>query len=323
MDKETIKRARQANLAEYLLTAGVPLVKNGKRYKHKEHDSLVFTENSYFWNSRQEHGNSIDYLVKHMNMSFKNAVSALTNISIIDYKQKVVETFELDSETLCRDNDKIKKYLNKTRFIGYGVINHLIENKLLFQEVNTNNAVFPMYDVNNNCVGTELQGIIKKRFKGIKANSKYGYGFNVKFSNDNTYDYALFFESAVDLMSFIDYKMNHEKKSLNRCILISMAGLKKNIVEYTLKAFKSDLKLVLCVDNDKAGQEFKNAIKDARIDYIDCPPDERHKDWNEQLEYTKRNSKAISRLFNKQSLTGNNINSKSKDVTEQVKQPLL
>lgn len=301
MDKKIIKKARQANLAEYLLSVGVPLVKNGKRYRHKEHDSLVFTENSYFWNSRQEHGNAIDYLIKYMDMDFIQAVSALANITTADFNQKEVKAFELKNDILSRDNYKIKKYLYKTRFIGYGVINHLIDNKLLFQELNTNNAVFPIYDENNNCIGAEVQGITKKRFKGIKENSKYGYGFNVRFSNDNTYDYALFFESAVDLMSFIDYKLNHEKKSLNRCILISMSGVKKNIIEHTLKTFKGDLKVVLCVDNDKAGHDFKNAIKRVKIQYIDCPPDEKYKDWNEQLEDIKRNSKAISRLFKQQS----------------------
>jgi len=40
MDREIIQKARKANLAEYLISVGIPLVKNGKRYRHKEHDSL-------------------------------------------------------------------------------------------------------------------------------------------------------------------------------------------------------------------------------------------------------------------------------------------
>ena len=145
-------------------------------------------------------------------------------------------------------------------------------------------------------MGAELQGVTAKRFKGIKENSKYGYGFNVRFSNDNTYDYALFFESAIDLISFIDYKKNHENKSLERCMLVSMAGLKSNILKHTLKAFKCD-KVVLCADNDHAGQIFKEEITSANIEYIDRSPNEKFKDWNEQLQAVKRRSPPVGRLL--------------------------
>lgn len=300
MNKELIQKARQADLSSYLLSVGVPLVKNGDRCRHKEHESLTFTENAYYWNSKSEHGNSIDYLVRHMDMSFTDAVNALTqNTKSGDIRQQTTQADFKESDLLIsRSNSKVVKYLNESRHIGQGVINHLIENKLLFQEKQTNNAIFPIYDENNNMVGAEVQGtLIDKRFKGIKAGGKYGYGFNVRFSNDNTYDYALFFESAIDLMSFIDYKWNVEKKSLKGCVLISMAGLKSNIVKHTLGAFKGDVRAVLCVDNDNAGAAFKRELKKMKIPYIERCPDEKFKDWNEQLKSVKQ--KPISRLLNR------------------------
>ena len=90
--------------------------------------------------------------------------------------------------------------------------------------------------------------------------SKYGCGFNLRFPDSGAYDYALFFESAVDLLSFVDFKQNHEKKTLSRCsrcILVSMAGLKINLIKHTLGVFDGDLKVVLCVDNDDAGNRSK------------------------------------------------------------------
>jgi len=162
-----------------------------------------------------------------------------------------------------------------------------------------------MYDENNNCVGAELQGVTPKRFKGIKEDSKYGYGFNVRFSNDNTYDYALFFESAIDLISFMDYKKNIENKSLEKCILISMAGLKLNIVKHIIQAFECG-KIVLCVDNDSAGQKFKGDIARANIAYIDCSPDAKFKDWNEQLSAVKRRSVPVGRLLARGIANGHN-----------------
>ena len=299
MDKAIIKGARQANLAEYLISVGVPLEKDGSRYRHKEHDSLTFTKNAYYWNSRQESGNAVDFVTRHMNMNFMEAVSAL-----VPYQVNIGETktskFEL---SLCDDIDKVKVYLNKHRFVGYNIIDYLVENKRLFQEIKTNNAVFPMYDENNNLVGAELQGIIpEKRFKGIKAGSKYGYGFNVRFANgsanNGSFDYILFFECAVDLISFIDLKRNHEKKNLNQCILVSMAGLKPNILKHSLKAFRGNLKVVLCVDNDEAGKQFKQKIQEEKIPFITREPDTGFKDWNEQLQILKQGKKTIERLMN-------------------------
>ena len=153
-----------------------------------------------------------------------------------------------------------------------------------------------MYDENNTCVGAELQGVTKKRFKGVVKDSKYGYGFNVRFSNDGTFNYALFFESAVDLISFIEYKRNYENKGLDKCILVSMAGLKVNVVKHTMIAFQCD-KVVLCVDNDDAGQKFKSEIEGMYPCYIDCVPNERYKDWNEQLGAVKNHSVPIQRLI--------------------------
>lgn len=294
MNKTQIKQARQTNLAEYLLNAGVPLIRQGNRHRHKEHDSLVFTANSYYWNSRQEHGNSIDFLVRHMDMNFTSAVTALTNCPQPEKRPPTAFNANL---SIGNDTFKVEKYLHKHRHIGRGIIRRLIENGLLFQEKHTNNAVFPMYDEENRLVGAELQGAIPaRRFKGVKTGSKYGYGFNMRFSADNAYNYALFFESAIDLISFADYKFNHEKKSLGGCILVSMAGLKINVLKHTAKAFGGGLRAVLCVDNDKAGREFIKAVESEKIPFITCAPAEHFKDWNEQLT-ALRTSAPLARLM--------------------------
>ena len=202
MNKELIQKARQTNLAEYLTSQGVQLKREGHRHRHTEHDSLIFTKNSYYWNSRQEKGNAIDYLVRHMDMSFITAVLALTDTSQASLMPSTAPTkgFVLDYETLNPNNQQAKLYLNKERHIENDSIDYLIQSKLLFQDRQTNNIIFPMYDEHNICIGTELQGVTKKRFKGLMKGSKYGYGFNVRFSSDGAFDYALFFESAIDLI---------------------------------------------------------------------------------------------------------------------------
>ena len=302
MDKTTIQQARQTNLAEYLLSIGVPLIRTGNRYRHKEHDSLTFTANAYYWNSRQEKGNAIDYLVNHMGMEFVEAVSALVNTSTtpIGVTGRAPKIFSFDQISISQSLARVSKYLNKDRHIGSSVINYLVDNRLLFQEVHTNNAIFPMYDEKGDCIGAEVQGTTSKRFKGVKADSKYGYGFNVRFSNNNEYDYALFFESAIDLISFIDCKKNRERRSLDRCILVSMAGLKPNILKHTLKTFGGNLKPIICVDNDEAGRAFINELKRTSIPFSLRFPNDEFKDWNEQLTALKVGGKPIERLINHQ-----------------------
>jgi hypothetical protein len=305
IDKDSIQQARQADLAKFLMTYNVPLVRCGHRYKHKEHDSLVFTKNSYYWNSQQETGNSIDYVTKYMGMSFTEAVQALNRYECEHETENIKShvTFKFDKIDITESYRKTIAYLNKTRQIDIGIIQQLINERYIMQEEQTNNAVFLMYNKQGQCVGAELEGTLSKiRYKGIASGSEYGYGFNICILDETqSLKYVLFFESAIDLLSFMDCKLNHEKKSLNRCILISMSGLKLNIIKHTLETFSEKLQPVLCVDNDTAGQSFLNSLKHTPIDYIFRLPNQQFKDWNEQLVHLKTHSAPIQRLLNRNS----------------------
>ncbi|MCL2410455.1 MAG: DUF3991 and toprim domain-containing protein [Treponema sp.] len=295
ISKEDVRRARQADLAAYLISVGVPLVSDGRRYRHAEHDSLVFTDNAYVWNSKQERGNAIDYLTRYMGMNFKEAVSALTNgapssasINVENAPSRRNRPFNWSDISTYRKTDGVERYLDRVRNINLGIVDFLLRNKLLFQEQGTNNAIFPIYDEHNIIVGAELKGITNKPFKGIAGGSKYGYGFNIRFSEDNKFDYALFFEGTIDLLSYIDYKTYHKGERFKNCILISMMGLKLNILEHSLKVFAPGAKAVLCVDNDISGQNFIKKIDGTGVDYALRLPDEQYKDWNEQITMMKR-----------------------------------
>ena len=294
IDAATVRMARQADLASYLIAAGVPLVRSGSRYKHGEHDSLVITGNMYYWNSRGESGNSLDYLMRHMDMDFKGAVAALVGF-MPDLP------LELPAPTVPKgisgNFQRVFAYLHKTRGISYGLLQALVDEKLLAQEAGTNNAIFYMRDKNGDAVGAELEGTLSdRRFKGVQAGSKYGYGFNVLPQGDAV-DYILFFESAVDLLSFMQIK-NLQGKELMNCMLVSMCGLKPNVVKHMWSTFGGQP--VLCVDNDEAGTEFAYSVdysyfpEGAYVTVKIVRPDKKYKDWNEQLlaEYTN-NGKGV------------------------------
>ena len=284
--KDLIQKARKANLAEYLIKLGQPLKKDGQRYRHMEHDSLIFTDGfGYIWNSKNETGNAIDFLVRHMNMDFKTAVYELTN-NFKNAEQEKKEGTVRTSPNYGVNRNRAIAYLCQNRLIDYKIVTWLIKNNLLHQENKTNNIVFSMLDEYNLIVGAELCGTLSnKRFKGISHNSKYGYGFGIYPPDKTKIQYILFFESAIDLLSYIDIK----KIDLDatKLAFVSMGGLKLAVIKNMIKIVPSTA--VLCVDNDDAGVRFVKDVTDIFPDILTKLPDPNFKDWNEQLKELKLN----------------------------------
>jgi hypothetical protein len=305
-ERETIRRARQTHLAEYLISKGEPLIRSGTRYRHADHESLVFTDNAFYWNSRNDKGNAVDFLMRHRDMDFNTAVYELTNATIGQESEndgrdsKKSNGFMLDID-IAPDMRRAIAYLAKARGIDYSIIKQLIDNKLLYQEVQkvvspktdepieVHNIVFPIYDENNVIVGAELQGTLtdpSKRFKGVKNGSKYGYGYNVNPTQSKKIKFVLFFESAVDLLSFWDIK-KIEGKTLDNCLLVSLMGLKENVFRLMVSLFEG-AKPYLCVDNDEAATSFTRIIMSNTDGVYIHAPEPEFKDWNDQLKAMRK-----------------------------------
>jgi hypothetical protein len=278
--REEVLAARQADIAAYLLARGEPLKPSGSRYKHAEHDSLVFTGNSYYWNARKEHGNAIDFLQRFYKMSFREAIAELTSGNYSTLPPAEPRSFDFNKIELAPDMERVILYLNKTRGISVELITELIRRCRLFQEAKTNNAIFPIYD-GGGIVGAEVVGTMpEKRFKGIKNGSKYGCGYNLSFGDKTTY--ALFFESSIDLLSFVDLA-RMRGRGLESCRLTSLAGLKQPVFDHAMHSLGEQARPVLCVDNDQAGAHFMQAVQAANAGVMVCQPDPAYKDWNDWL----------------------------------------
>jgi len=278
---EQILAARQTDLAAYLTARGEQLIPAGRSYRMADHDSLVITDNMFSWNSRKISGNSLDFLRCYYQMGFREAVMELTSGGGGGVEKKILlspapeKPFEFTDIELSPSLERVIAYLTKTRGLSRRLIDELIIDRRLFQEAKTNNAIFPIYE-NRHAVGAEVQGTLSyKRFKGIKPGSKYGCGYNLTFGDKTAY--ALFFESAIDLLSFVEVSRLNGK-GMEGCRLTSMMGLKENIVEHTLQALPEGTQPFLCVDNDEAGTNFAQQMGlNTRL------PEPDYKDWNEQL----------------------------------------
>jgi hypothetical protein len=285
---ELVKQAASADIAAYLAARGEQLIPAGQgRYKLADHDSLVITGSMYYWNSRrgegniEEHGNAIKFLRAYYGMGFREAVMELSsgaekNVVLPPpaMPEQPPRPFDLADIDLVPDMERVTDYLTNTRGLSDLLVKELIANRNLFQEAQTNNAIFPIYD-DHKTVGAEVVGTMpQQRFKQIKTGSKYGCGYNLSFGEQTAF--ALFFESAIDLLSFVELS-RMRGKTLEGCRLTSMMGLKPNIVERTMQGLEG-AQPYLCVDNDEAGQNFIKAmgLKSRR-------PDPAYKDWNDQL----------------------------------------
>lgn len=291
--QEVIQTARQASLVAFLLDAGEHLIKEGNRYKHAKHDSLVFKDNMFYWNSKGDKGNGLDYLTRHMGYSFTSAVAMLAISGKYQPAQNIPEAYEPKEK--AKNYSRVFAYLTKTRAISPDIVNECIKRKLLYQASGSNNAAFVILDENKQAVGEELQGTLSsKSFKGLSKGTKYGYGFNILPKGD-TANYLLFFESVVDLLSFWTLG-NIGGKPLTGCMLVSMAGLKQNIIKHMTSVFGG--KIVLCVDNDDAGNTFVEQCRISGLEYIVKRPTwettksdgevislPKFKDWNDELKH--------------------------------------
>lgn len=285
MEKELIIKARRVNLGEYLLSKGEPLKRNGTRYRHIQHDSLVFTGNSFYWNGRSEKGNSIDFLMLYFDMDFKTAVNELLEYVGISDESELMpqkkQDFRFSEYRLELSTARVEYYLSVVRGIDRILILDFISHGYIYQEYGTKNIIFPMYDETHKVVGAEIRGSTKDgRYKGIGKNSKYGYGFNLVYGEPET---VYCFESAIDLLSYIEYSIRTHTP-LDRKCFVSMGGLKENVVHFMSRLYSPDI--VLCVDNDTAGRNFSARMKLTYPKLVELYPPN-YKDWNEYLRNKK------------------------------------
>lgn len=254
IDKNLIEIASRVNLVDYLMSRGEQLKKAGQGYTLKQHDSLRFYKNTFHWYSKCLQGNSIAFLCLYYKMTFPEAVNELCRFVNV-------------TPAVNQDCKRVIAYLCKKRGLDYSLVTALINDNLLYQDTR-GNCNFVIRDWCRHPIGQEIVGTGDKRYKQITTHS--GYGFYILLGEPTD---VLFFESAIDLLSC--YQLYHKK--FTHHVLISMGGLNPSVVDSVL-SLGSDCRIWICVDNDKAGDDFIKRFGNART----FRP-KGAKDWNELL----------------------------------------
>lgn len=289
---EQKERAAFVNLPQFLMAHGFDLKKVGREYVWRDHDSLHIKDNgpgergAWFRFSEDKGGDNIGFLREYMGMSFVDAVEALTGEHIdrtytpsrtYEQKPKAVTARELS----LAESDNARRvfaYLCKTRGLDYDLVASLVRQGVIAQEEKTGNVLFKYYDDQGKVIGAEKVGTsTEHKFKGIATGSAAGHGFEVV---RGTGEKAFFFESAIDMLSYLQM---HDKE-LTDCRLVSMMGVKPNIVLDTmLRNNISPDQVFLCSDNDTAGNDFAQRLQEQYPDMKRVITPDTYKDWNDML----------------------------------------
>lgn len=288
---EKKKQAKNVNLIDFCRVKGISLIdENTTNPKLEEHDSLVFFPNSkeaqWFRYSTQEGGDSIAFVQWYYDLDFKEAIDLLLNSNALTLDKTTVtkkEPYRYNKEYEVDATDKITEYLVNERKVDLKIVNLFLDLGLINQDKN-NNIVFKWID-NGLIVGSNRQGTYKTKetersWKRIDKNSTNSRGFNIKIGKPKN---IRFFESSIDLMSYMSLNMNNLKDTW----FISMEGLKKSLFNHyagiAIKEVENPPNVYFCVDNDEAGKEFAKGIQDMKSPFMHIELPKNHKDWNDQL----------------------------------------
>lgn len=266
--KEQIRQARKVNLADYLLReypADVKIV--GTSLCLKKNPSLYVKRSipGYFDFSTGEHGNSIDFLTRHMNCSFTAAVNVLCKFNGFPRdKTEATGTLFCLPEKADPPFSHVIAYLTG-RGIPLETVMLLIHEDLLYQDTPHKNAVFVSPD-KEYC---EIRGTGSKSFHGCRKKKSDRFWYILTDPKPET---AYVCEAAIDAVSLM---LIHKVQGMNaHAAYVSIGGVAN---QRTIDRLTNKLPVVLAVDNDSAGN-------DCRRRNADLPTLIPHnKDWNDDL----------------------------------------
>ena len=290
---EQKERANHVNLPVFLMSHGFNLKKAGHEYIWKDHDSVNIKDNvqgekgQWYRFSTGQGGDNIGFLQEFMDLSFKEAVETLNGEQ---YERSFTPSYHKPIQKSAREislaeNDNCKRvfaYLCKTRGLDYDMIADLVRNGKISQEQKTGNVLFKYFDADGKIIGAEKVGTSTgHKFKGIAQGSDSSQGFEIV---RGTGEKAYFFESAIDMLSYL--QMN---KNIDNCRLVSMMGVKPNVVLEIMKRHNiSPENVYLCSDNDTAGNDFADRLSRQYPEMQRILTPDKYKDWNDMLRGIER-----------------------------------
>ena len=275
--EEQIAKANNTDLVSFLNAQGEQLVKSGREYRWKKHDSVTISGNRWYRHSQSKGGYPVDFVMEFYYATFPEAVKMLIGEEG-EGRQKSCpapsKDFRLPEKN--KDNEMIVKYLTESRELEKNLVMEWIVRGDIYEEKKHHNVVFIGRDADGIPRYAHCRGTGEIKYRGDVAESDKSCGF----SHRGTDNQLFVFEAAIDLLSFIQLF----PKDWNKRSYLSLGG----ISGVALMAFLSErpqiTSVFLCLDNDQPGNEACEKLAEEIPDgysIIRLKPS--RKDWNEIL----------------------------------------
>ena len=275
--EEQIARANQTDLVSFLNAQGEQLVKSGREYRWKKHDSVTISGNRWYRHSQSKGGYPVDFVMEFYYATFPEAVKILIGEEG-EGRQKSCpapsKDFRLPEKN--EDNEKIMKYLTEKREIEKTLVEDWIDRGDIYEEKKHHNVIFVGRDADGIPRYAHCRGTGEIKYRGDVTGSDKSYGFSYRGTDNQLF----VFEAAIDLLSFIQlFPKDWKKRSY-----LSLGGVSSVALRIFLSERPQITSVFLCLDNDQAGNEACEKLAGEILEgysVIRLKPS--RKDWNEIL----------------------------------------
>ena len=261
--RERVEFARSRDILDVANELQMELVRSGRDYRWKEHDSLVISpdKNLWKWFSRNTGGDAISLVETIKEVDFNQSVDFLNDGNFKEFQmvERSQEDFKYYLEKYEQPLSAGRDYLRNQRGLSDETIDYFLEQGVLAQanakldyfaegsSGNSTNAIEPVIvfkslSSSGEVVGASLQGIQENwekwpkhgYAKVIMKNSDPMTGIHVDIGSPKR---LIFTESPIDLMSY--YELH--KDSLQDVRLVSMDGLKESTIGRHLSQIQAEI----------------------------------------------------------------------------------
>ena len=271
-----IDKANAVDLEKFLRAQGETLVRSGKEYRWKAHDSLTVCGNKWFRHSQSKGGLPVDFVMEFYGKSFPEAVQMLTGEpgeAQPEADPAPSPAFRLPLRNVTNAN--ILNYLTQERKLSPSLVNFFIAAGDIYEDSSHHNVVFVGRDADGHPRYASSRGI-QEKFRQDAAGAEKAFGF----AHRGTDKQLLVFEAPIDLLSFIElFPKNWQQHNY-----LSLGGVSGKALRQFLSERPDVERVFLCLDADKAGEDACKRLAALLPDTVSVTRIQPcMKDWNDVL----------------------------------------
>ena len=271
-----IDKANAVDLEKFLRAQGETLVRSGKEYRWKAHDSLTVCGNKWFRLSQSKGGFPVDFVMEFYGKSFPEAVQMLTGETgeaQPEADPAPSPAFRLPLRNVTNAN--ILNYLTQERKLSPSLVNFFIAAGDIYEDAAHHNVVFVGRDADGHPRYASSRGI-REKFRQDAAGAEKAFGF----AHRGTDKQLLVFEAPIDLLSFIElFPKNWQQHNY-----LSLGGVSGKALRQFLSERPDVERVFLCLDADKAGEDACKRLTALLPDTVSVTRIQPcMKDWNDVL----------------------------------------